>query len=58
MTIKVRVLQRLVTIGKKEGLDGIEGEILSDNRAMQMIAAKVGFSLYKTADFVKAELEL
>jgi hypothetical protein len=25
---------------------------------MQMIAAKVGFSLYKTADFVKAELEL
>jgi acetyltransferase len=25
---------------------------------MQMIAAKVGFSLYKTADFVKVELEL
>lgn len=56
--IGTELLQRLVTIGKKEGLEGIEGEILRDNRAMQMIAAKVGFSLYKTADFVKAELEL
>jgi acetyltransferase len=56
--IGTELLQRLVTIGKKEGLDGIEGEILRDNRAMQMIAAKVGFSLHKTPDFVKAELEL
>jgi acetyltransferase len=56
--IGTELLQRLVTIGKKEGLEGIEGEILRDNRAMQMIAAKVGFSLYKTADFVKVELEL
>ena len=56
--IGTELLQRLVTIGKKEGLEGIEGEILRDNRAMQMIAAKVGFSLHKTADFVKAELEL
>jgi acetyltransferase len=52
------LLQRLVTIGKKEGLERIEAEILSDNRAMQTIAAKVGFSLHKTPDFVKAELDL
>ena len=48
----------MINIGKKEGLEGIKGKILSDNRAMQMIAAKVGFSLHKTADFVKVELEL
>jgi acetyltransferase len=52
------LLQRLVTIGKKEGLERIEAEILSDNRAMQSVAAKVGFSLQKTPDFVKAELDL
>jgi acetyltransferase len=52
------LLQRLVTIGKKEGLDRIEAEILRNNRAMQTVAAKVGFSLQKTPDFVKAELDL
>jgi acetyltransferase len=42
----------------KEGLERIEAEILSDNRAMQIIATKVGFSLHKTPDFVQAELDL
>ncbi|MCZ8038960.1 MAG: hypothetical protein ACK47N_08890 [Microcystis sp.] len=48
----------MINIGKKEGLEGIKGKILRDSGAMQTIATKVGFSLHKTADFVKAELEL
>jgi acetyltransferase len=56
--IGTELLQRLVNIGKKEGLNYIEAEILSDNRAMQIVAAKVGFSLHKTPDFVKVELDL
>jgi acetyltransferase len=47
----------LISIGKKEGLEGIEGEILRDNRAMQMIARlKWGFLSIKLPILSKRNL--
>ncbi|MEG3436403.1 bifunctional acetate--CoA ligase family protein/GNAT family N-acetyltransferase [Pannus brasiliensis CCIBt3594] len=52
------LLRRLVRIGREEGLERISAEILRENRSMQKVAEKVGFSLHRTGDSVKAELEL
>jgi acetyltransferase len=52
------LLRRLVKIGREEGLEKIQAEILRENRSMQRVAEKVGFFLQQTMDFVKAEMEL
>jgi acetyltransferase len=52
------LLQRLVQIGRDEGLDRIRADILRENRSMQKVAEKAGFSLQQTGNSVKAEIEL
>jgi acetyltransferase len=52
------LLQRLVAIGRAEGLHKIRAEILQENRSMQKVAAKAGFLLQRTPDFVKAVLKI
>jgi acetyltransferase len=52
------LLRRLVKIGREEGLEKIQAEILRENRSMQRVAEKAGFLLQQTMDFVKAEMEL
>jgi acetyltransferase len=56
--IGTELLQRLVYIGREEGLERITAEILSENSAMQRVSEKVGFQLYRSVDIVKAELKL
>ncbi len=54
------LLIRLIQIGRDEGLRRITAEVLTENRGMQLVAAKHGFTL--TPDFpdgvVRARLEL
>jgi acetyltransferase len=52
------LLEQLVQIGRDEGLERITAEILHENRAMQRVCEKVGFTLTRTPEFVKAELPL
>ncbi len=56
--IGTKLLEQLVQAGRDEGLDCITAEILHENRAMQRVCEKVGFSLKRTPDFVKAEIRL
>lgn len=53
-----KLLEQLVQVGRDENLRCITAEILHENHAMQRVAEKVGFKLYRTPDFVKAELSL
>ncbi len=41
------LLERLVDVGRKEGLDRITGTVLSDNRAMLHVCNKLGFASHK-----------
>ena len=52
------LLQRLVQIGRDEGLTAIHAEILAENKAMQRVCEKVGFALHRHLDVVKATLVL
>jgi acetyltransferase len=52
------LLKRLVQIGKDEGLNRITADILYENAAMQRVAEKAGFRLYRSVDLVRAELDL
>lgn len=54
------LLGRLLEVGRAEGLHRITAEILYDNRAMQAISRKLGFSLRRDAEegVFKAELNL
>lgn len=54
------LLQRLVRVGRDEGLKLITADILAENGAMQRVCQKVGFRLDRTSDpsIVKAEIEL
>ena len=52
------LLRRLVQIGRDEKLDRITADILSENRAMQRVSEKVGFSLERSTDLVRAEINL
>jgi acetyltransferase len=56
--IGTQLLEQLVQIGRDEGLDAITAEILHENRAMQRVCEKVGFTLKRTPDFVKARIDL
>jgi acetyltransferase len=52
------LLQRLIQWGREEKLQRINAEILSENRAMQRVCEKVGFTLKRAPDLVKAYIEL
>jgi len=53
------ILQRLIDIGKAEGIGSIVGHILSTNDAMLNLAKNLGFTLEREADgVVKAELNV
>lgn len=56
--VGTKLLEQLVQVGFDEGLETITAEILHENRAMQRVCEKVGFTLTRTADFVKAEIRL
>ncbi|NEQ96620.1 MAG: bifunctional acetate--CoA ligase family protein/GNAT family N-acetyltransferase [Cyanothece sp. SIO2G6] len=47
-----KLLQLLIEIGREEGLERISATILPDNRAMQHICDKLGFSKHRTIDEV------
>lgn len=52
------LLQRLVQIGRDEGLSRITAEVLPENFAMQRVCEKVGFKLQRNSDLVRAEIQL
>jgi acetyltransferase len=52
------LLLRLVHIGRDEAVHRITADILAENRAMQKVCEKVGFHLKRSADLVKASLDL
>jgi acetyltransferase len=54
------LLQRLLQIGRDEHLTEINAEILTENRGMQRVCEKLGFSIQRTADIsvVKAGISL
>ncbi len=52
------LLSLLVEIGREEGLERINAEILQENRAMQQICRKLGFRLRPMPDAVQAEISL
>jgi acetyltransferase len=56
--IGTKLLEQLVQAGRDEGLDSITAEILHENRAMQRVCEKVGFTLHRTPDFIKATIRL
>ncbi|HEY9880489.1 MAG TPA: GNAT family N-acetyltransferase, partial [Leptolyngbyaceae cyanobacterium] len=56
--IGTRLLQQLLQVGQDEHLERITAEILHENRPMQRVCEKVGFTLENTPDFVKAEIIL
>ncbi|MEO1208928.1 MAG: bifunctional acetate--CoA ligase family protein/GNAT family N-acetyltransferase [Cyanobacteria bacterium J06638_20] len=56
--VGTKLLEQLVAVGRDEGLDTITAEILHENRAMQRVCEKVGFTLTRKSDFVKAEIRL
>ncbi|MEM0979416.1 MAG: bifunctional acetate--CoA ligase family protein/GNAT family N-acetyltransferase [Cyanobacteria bacterium P01_H01_bin.58] len=56
--VGTKLLEQLVQVGRDEGLDTITAEILHENRAMQRVCEKVGFTLARKSDFVQAEIRL
>ncbi|ANV84667.1 acetyl CoA synthetase subunit alpha [Picosynechococcus sp. PCC 7003] len=53
------LLRRLVEIGRNEGLTAITADILSENKGMQRVAEKAGFTLKRqNFEVVKATLDL
>jgi acetyltransferase len=56
--IGTQLLKQLMQVGRDEGLDCITAEILHENRAMQRVCEKVGFSLKRLPDFIKASIQL
>lgn len=49
-----KLLEQLVAIARQEGMTRITAEILRENRAMQRVCEKVGFTLTRAPDFVQA----
>lgn len=52
------LLRHLLDVGRQEQLDRISAQILPENGAMQRICEKLGFRLQRTADVVKAAIDL
>ncbi len=56
--IGTEVLRQLLKIAQDEGLQSVTAEILRENRPMQRVCEKLGFTLSRKPDFVKAEIQL
>lgn len=52
------LLRQLLQVGRDEALDSITAEILRENRPMQRVCEKLGFTLKRKPDFIKAEIRL
>ena len=54
------LLEKLLEVGREEGLRRITAEILHENRAMQRLSKKFGFRLHRDLEVgvVKADLDL
>ena len=52
------ILRQLLHVGLHEQIQRITADILPDNVAMQRLCEKVGFRLHRSADLVKAEIDL
>ncbi len=52
------LLRLLLQIGRDEGLERITAEVLHENRAMQRVCEKVGFTLRATPEVVEAWIDL
>jgi acetyltransferase len=52
------LLRLLLEIGRDEGLERITAEVLHENRAMQRVCEKVGFTLRATPEVVEAWMDL
>jgi acetyltransferase len=52
------LLDKLIRVGSREGIDQIVGDILPDNWAMQALCQSLGFQLRYTVDEVRARLDL
>jgi acetyltransferase len=52
------LLKQLLQIARDEGLHSVTAEILRENRPMQRVCEKLGFTLTRTPDFVKAVISL
>ena len=52
------LLRVLIEIGRDEGLERITAEVLHENRAMQRVCEKLGFTLKPTPEVVQAWLDL
>ncbi len=55
-----QLLQLLVNIGRKEGIERIFGQILPENYGMQRVSKKVGFtvSFDRISEVMRAEMKL
>ena len=55
-----QLLQLLVNIGRKEGTERIFGQILPENRGMQQVSKKVGFTVRfdRVGEVMRAEMKL
>ena len=56
--IGTKILQKLVQMGKDEKLEKITAQILSQNGAMQQVCQKVGFTIKREGEIVRAEIKL
>ena len=56
--IGTELLRQLLKIAQDEGLQGVTAEILRENRPMQRVCEKLGFTLKRKPDFVEAEIDL
>jgi acetyltransferase len=56
--IGTELMGRLIDIGKDEGLERMQGEILPDNVAMRRICEKFGFEIRRLPDVTIAVLDL
>ena len=52
------LLRSLITIGQAEELDRISADILSENRAMQHLCKKLGFTVHREHGEIRAVLDL
>lgn len=52
------LLRQLLKIAQDEGLQSVTAEIMRENRPMQRVCEKLGFTLSRKPDFVEAEIQL
>jgi acetyltransferase len=52
------LMRRMIAIARDESLNRLVGEILPDNRAMQRLCVKFGFTIHRSMDATTATLDL